>query len=132
MDFFSCPCLLSEFTDWIKGIGLPQTLCVINISAGQMQNTADLRHRFKVCNHHFSPLLLRLSESFRWQKKTDFVSELKLFSYFLFCVVYSCFFFFLIGVKTENINYCWLQYCCFLSWCLKVDIVIYLINELLK
>lgn len=41
MDFFSCPCLLSEPVDWIKGIGFPQTLCVINISAEQMQNTAD-------------------------------------------------------------------------------------------
>lgn len=41
MDFFSCPCLLSEPVDWIKGIGFPQTLRVINISAAQMQNTAD-------------------------------------------------------------------------------------------
>lgn len=43
MDFFSCPCLLSEPADWIKGIGFPQTLCVINISAEQMQmqNTAN-------------------------------------------------------------------------------------------
>lgn len=41
MDFFSCPCLLSEPVDRIKGIGFPQTLCVINISAEQMQNTAD-------------------------------------------------------------------------------------------
>lgn len=53
MDFWSCPCLLSEFTDLIKGIGLPQTLCVINISADQMQNTADLRHRFKACKYDF-------------------------------------------------------------------------------
>lgn len=41
MDFFSCPCLLSEPADWIKGIGFPQTPHVINISAEQMQNTAD-------------------------------------------------------------------------------------------
>lgn len=45
MDFFSCPCLLSEPADWIKGIGFPQTLRVINISADQMQNTADPQHR---------------------------------------------------------------------------------------
>lgn len=35
MDFFSCPCLLSEAADWIKAIGFPQTLRVINISAAQ-------------------------------------------------------------------------------------------------
>lgn len=33
MGFFSSPWLLSELTDWIKGIGFPQTLRVINISA---------------------------------------------------------------------------------------------------
>lgn len=41
MDFFSCACLLSVAADQIKAIGFPQTLRVINISAEQMQNTAD-------------------------------------------------------------------------------------------
>lgn len=53
MDFFSCPCLLSEPADWIKGIGFPQTLLVINISADQMQNTADPQHRAED-SHNFS------------------------------------------------------------------------------
>lgn len=45
MDFFSCPCLLSEAADPIKAIGFPQTLRVINILARQMQNTADPQSR---------------------------------------------------------------------------------------
>lgn len=83
MDFFSCPCLLSELTDWIKGIGFPQTPRVIDISADQMQNTADLQHGSKDCYiilfFLFFVFLLRSSESFIRQKKTEkMCSESKL------------------------------------------------------
>lgn len=47
MYFFSCLCLLSEFTDQIKAIGFPQTLCH-QYFTGQMQSIADLLHRLKV------------------------------------------------------------------------------------
>ncbi|KAF0040014.1 hypothetical protein F2P81_008249 [Scophthalmus maximus] len=46
MDFFNCPCLLSDSTDQIKAVASPPNPARHQYSTEQMQNTAGLLHRF--------------------------------------------------------------------------------------
>lgn len=84
MDFFSCPCLLSEAADWIKAIGFPQTLRVINISAEQMQNSADPPSRSEktlaIIFSSFSFFFLCYSDSVTYtlKEKLEFATEVML------------------------------------------------------
>lgn len=102
MDFFSCPCLLSELTDWIKGIGFPQTPRVIDISADQMQNTADLQHGSKDCYiilvfvFVFPFEVVRIVYTAKENRKNVFGIEAMLVIVFVF--VYS---------KRKQENCCW-------------------------